>query len=186
MGVYNNNLEKTDDFMKKAKSIYSTVIILFCGILLAILLKLFALDFLTIRGTSMSPALKDNQLVWINKGAYGLLKPGSQDYLVRWKEPQKNDLVIFLHNNKIVVKRVILTSNDYLEILYDSDYNSYYIKVGNRKVNLSREQKNLFENGKQVPEGFVFVLGDNDENSVDSRDYGFVSVKNITGRVVGK
>lgn len=134
----------------------------------------------------MSPTLKNNQLIWINKLAYGLLKPGSQEYLLQWKEPQKDDLVIFLHENKIVVKRVILTSNEYLEILYDSDYNSYYIKVGNRKINLSTEQKNLFETSKKVPEGFVFVLGDNDRNSVDSRDYGFVSVKNITGRVVGK
>lgn len=160
--------------------------ILLSGLVLALLLKLFALDFLKIKGDSMSPTLKENQMIGINKLAYGLLKPGTDEYLIQWNAPAKNDLVIFLHNNKIVVKRCILTGGEYLEILYDSEYNFYYILVGNRKVKLSRVQKDLFNSNLNVPEGYIFVLGDNDTNSVDSRDYGFVSIKNITGRVIGK
>lgn len=42
------------------------------------------------------------------------------------------------------------------------------------------------KNFEKIPEGYVFTLGDNQKNSVDSRDYGFVSVKNIMGKIIGK
>ena len=41
-------------------------------------------------------------------------------------------------------------------------------------------------NYEKVPEGYVLVLGDNLSDSVDSRDYGFVSVKNITGKIISR
>ena len=38
----------------------------------------------------------------------------------------------------------------------------------------------------QVPDGYILAVGDNYEVSVDSRDYGFVSVKNVLGKVLCK
>ena len=37
-----------------------------------------------------------------------------------------------------------------------------------------------------VPDGYILALGDNLSESVDSRSYGFVSVKNVTGKIIGK
>lgn len=170
----------------KKNSKVTYLLIISAGIIIAVFCKLFVLDFLTISGQSMSPSIQENHLILINKMAYGLVKPMKDKYLLQWSSPKKDDVVIFLHNNKIVVKRCVLTQGESLEILYNQEYNSYYIQTGERQIPLSREQKKQLENCKTVPQGFIFVVGDNDRNSIDSRDYGFVSVKNITGRVVGK
>lgn len=171
---------------KQKKNLSKYLIILLSGIAIAVFCKLFVLDFLKIIGTSMSPAIQENQTILINKMAYGLQKPFKGEFLIQWSKPKKGDVVIFLHNNKIVVKRCVLTENESLEILYDEEYNCYYIETGKRKIKITRDQKKQFEKCKTVPEGYVFVIGDNDEVSIDSRNYGFVSVKNITGRVIGK
>lgn len=169
---------------KKKLKVYSIIILI--GVILAIFCKIFVLEFLTISGQSMTPNIKDNQKIIINKIAYGIQKPLKGEFLIQWSSPKKGDVVIFLHNNKIVVKRCILTEGESLEILYDEQYNCYYIQTGERRIEITREQKKRFENCITVPKGYVFVLGDNDKYSIDSRDYGFVSVKNITGRVIGK
>lgn len=169
---------------KKNKIVYISIV--FSGFFIALFLKLFVFDFLKIIGESMSPCIENNQWITINKFAYGLQKPLKGEFIIQWNSPKKNDVVIFLHDNKIVVKRCVLTAGESLEILYNQEYNFYYIQTGERQIEITREQKKRLENCKTVPQGFVFVVGDNDKNSIDSRDYGFVSVKNITGRVVGK
>lgn len=172
--------------LKIKKTIKKYIITLSIGIFVALFLKLFCLDFLTISGTSMAPTLKENQTIVINKLAYGLNKPFSSEFLIQWASPKKDDVIIFLHDNKIVVKRAVLLQNEYLEILYNEQYNYYYIQVGQRKIKINGEQKKNLEKCSTVPKGYVFAVGDNDVLSIDSRDYGFVSVKNITGRVIGK
>jgi signal peptidase I len=105
----------------------------------------------------------------------------TKNYFFTWKSPKKNDIVTFLNQNKIVVKRCVLTEGDSLEILVDS---GYHIIINNQKVPLSEFQYLQFAGTKTVPSGYIFVLGDNFLYSVDSRDYGFVSTKSIKGKAV--
>jgi signal peptidase I len=158
------------------------IIFLIIGLLLGIFVKLFVLDILTISGQSMVPSIQDKNTVFVNKLAYGIAVPFSSKFFVQWATPKKNDIVIFLHDNKIVVKRCVLLSNEQLEFLLDTKYN---LIVGGEKIPLTKEQYINLSKYEQVPEGFVFVLGDNYNSSIDSRDYGFVSTKNITGRIIG-
>ena len=156
------------------------------GFLIALVLKLFFVDFLTISGSSMEPALKSGQKVIINKFAYGLKKPYSDTFFFQWNTPKKNEVVVFLHDNKIVVKRCVLTQGDKLEFLLNSEYDvTYSLRIGGQTVPISKTDYEKFGSCRFVPQGYVFVLGDNYNASLDSRSYGFVSVKNITGRVVG-
>jgi len=158
------------------------LIFLIIGLLLGIFVKLFVLDILTINGQSMLPSIQDKNTVFVNKLAYGIAVPFSSKFFVQWATPKKNDIVIFLHDNKIVVKRCVLLSNEQLEFLLDTKYN---LIVGGEKIPLTKEQYINLSKYEQVPEGFVFVLGDNYNSSIDSRDYGFVSTKNITGKIIG-
>ncbi len=172
------------EYYEKRSERCFTIIIL--SLIAAFILKFFVIDFLKIKGDSMNPSIKENQIILINRLAYGLSKPFTDQYFFQWKEPKKDDIVIFLHDNKIVVKRCVLSSNEYLEIFYNSQYSNYYLNISGKHVPLNQRQYNWLKDTEKVPEGYVFVLGDNYENSIDSRDYGFVSCKNIIGRVIRK
>ena len=155
--------------------------LIFFGLLIGLFLKLFVFDFLKISGKSMEPTLSSGNHIVINKAAYGIQNPFTKEYYFTWKSPKKNDVVSFLNDNKIVVKRCVLTEGDSLEILVDS---GYHIIINNQKVPLSEFQYLQFAGTKTVPSGYIFVLGDNFLYSVDSRDYGFVSTKSIKGKAI--
>lgn len=155
--------------------------LIFFGLLIGLFLKLFVFDFLKISGKSMEPTLSSGNHIVINKAAYGIQNPFTKEYYFTWKSPKKNDVVTFLNDNKIVVKRCVLTEGDSLEILVDS---GYHIIINNQKVPLSEFQYLQFAGTRTVPSGYIFVLGDNFLYSVDSRDYGFVSTKSIKGKAI--
>lgn len=164
--------------MKEQTNKLSLFIII--GLILGIITKLFIIDVLKISGTSMEPSIKNNSFVVVNKLSYGLVIPFSSSFFLQWNTPKQNEVVIYLHNNKIVIKRCIAISNDQLDFLQDSQY---YLIVNNNKIKLTSEQYNKLKNFNKVPEGYVLAIGDNHKTSIDSRDYGFISEKNIIGRV---
>jgi signal peptidase I len=153
------------------------------GVILGILLKLFVIDVLRVSGTSMETAIPDGSTVYVNKLAYGLVKPGNREFFTQWAQPREGDVVIFLHDNKIVVKRCAAEGGTYLDYLDDS---GYYLLVGDRKITLTEQQYRQMKSSSSVPDGYILALGDNLDASIDSRSYGFVSVKNVVGRVIGK
>ncbi|MBQ1949479.1 MAG: signal peptidase I [Treponema sp.] len=153
------------------------------GILLGLILKLFIIDFLHISGHSMEPTLASGDSVLVFRLAYGIPKPFRSTFFVQWSEPDRNDVIIFFHDNKIVIKRCAAVAGDRLDFSYDS---GYILTVNNISAGLSPDQYAKMKSYETVPEGYVLALGDNPSDSIDSRDYGFVSVKNITGKVLCK
>jgi signal peptidase I len=168
------------DSKKKAAGALTWII---AGILLGVILKLFIFDFLHISGSSMEPAIHDGSTVFINKLAYGIVKPGSAGFFIQWAQPKTGEIVIYLHDNKIVIKRCAAVSGTHLDYSADSEYS---LHIGDKKIALTKEQYELIHSSSYVPEGYILALGDNYDHSIDSRSYGFVSVKNIVGKVIGK
>ena len=163
---------------KKNNSLYIYILI---GFLLGAILKLFVFDVLKVSGISMEPTLKDNSVVIVNKLSYGLVIPFKYNFFFTWNKPQANDIVIFLHDNKIVIKRCVATSGQELDFLHDTEYS---LIVGNKKIILTEEQFSKMKQFNKVPEGYILAIGDNYYNSVDSRSYGFISEKNVIGKII--
>lgn len=153
------------------------------GILLGIILKIFVIDIMRVSGDSMSPTISEGSTVIVNKLAYGIVKPGNRDFFVQWSAPSRGDIVIFLHDDKIVMKRCVGIGGDVLEYFADNGYN---LIVGENKISLTELQYAQMRQSKSVADGYILAIGDNYDKSIDSRNYGFVSVKNIVGKVVGK
>ena len=100
----------------------------------------------------------------------------------------KNDIVIFNlpNQDELLIKRVIAVAGDVVDI----DDTTGQIKVNNVVLNEDYiyGQTNSRLNGTTypltVPEGYVFVLGDNRTVAKDSRDFGAIEIKSILGKVL--
>lgn len=166
----------------KTKTNY--IFIILTGIFLACFLKIFVIDILTVEGNSMIPSLKNGQNILVNKLSYGLVNPFGSTLIVKWAEPKENDIVIFLYNNDIVVKRCVATGGTSLDYLTDNDYS--LIVGGKKKITLSQNQYHKMFKSSFVPTGYILAVGDNYTESYDSRNYGFVPVENILGKIICK
>lgn len=167
--------------MKKNNSVIRLLLYICAGIFAAVLIKFFVIDVLYINGTSMEPQFKEGQRIIVNKAAYGIQKPFSAELLVKWKEPETDDVIIYLYNDKLVIKRCAATEGTVLEYSYDSEYNLY---AGDKIIPLTEIQYHRMKSSSVVPEGMILAVGDNYAESIDSRMYGFVPVKNILGKVI--
>ena len=151
------------------------------GILLGIILRVFVIDVEKVSGTSMEPTIREGETVLINKLAYGIENPFSNNLLVHWAEPEPGDIITYYMNNKLVMKRCVATENTVLDFSKDSGYS---LSVGGTKIPLTEQQYQRIKYDTSVPEGTVLAIGDNYDESVDSRDYGFIEVNCILGKII--
>lgn len=169
---------------KKISTSNKSLIFIIClGLFTGLFLKLFVVDILYVSGTSMEPTIKNNSTIIANKLQYGISLPYTEKLFVQWANPKKNDIVIYLYNDKIVVKRCVAVSGELLE--YSSNP-LYTLRVGEKEIPLTENQYKKISSFSSVPKGYILAIGDNYQDSVDSRTYGFVSVKNILGKVICK
>ena len=161
----------------------SPVFFVVLGVLVGVGIKLFCLDLLRVSGSSMEPAITSGSQILINKLAYGVVQPLGDQLVIQWKEPEREDVVLYFYNNRAVVKRCVAVAGDRLEFSHDFDYS---LTVNEKSIPLTEAQYQRLKHNQQVPAGMILALGDNYDESVDSRDYGFVSVKNVLGRIIGK
>ena len=76
------------------------------ALVIALILKAFFFDFITAQGQSMEPAIKNGDVLIINRLRYGLSIPWRQKYLIRWALPKTGEVVVFYTpTGELAVKR---------------------------------------------------------------------------------
>lgn len=148
----------------------STVYTLIIVAAVAVLVATLWLPVLQIYGSSMTPTLRDGDIVVSMK---------SSDF-------ERGDVIAFYYNNKILVKRVIAGPGDWVDIKEDGT-----VFVNEEELNEPYiEEKALgdcnIELPYQVPEARIFVMGDQRSISVDSRNtaVGCIAEEQIVGKMV--
>ena len=150
----------------------STVFTLITVAAVAILIAVLFLPVLRIYGTSMSPTLHEGNIVLSVKG----------------DSFETGDVIAFYYNNNILVKRVITTSGNWVDITEDGE-----VYINNEHIDepyVPPEEKAFGETNiklpYQVPESRIFVMGDNRSTSIDSRNtsVGCVAQEQIVGKIV--
>jgi signal peptidase I len=176
----NKNVEKKTDneteeeSIKLSQIIYDIAGTIFLAIILLFITMTFFARQVTVDGPSMKETLHDKDRLLVS----------CFDYV-----PKNGDIVIVTHGENLdepIVKRVIATAGQHLEINYANGEVSVDGKVLDEKyiVGTTIPVPNATVIPEVIPDGYVFVMGDNREHSLDSRSatVGLVPVENIIGK----
>lgn len=185
---------------------------LFIVFLIVLIIRSFIIEPYRIPSSSMMPTLLIGDFILVNKYHYGIRLPVIHSKIIANKSPQRGDIIVFRYpeNPKLAyIKRVIgvpgdkiiyqykklyindqlvsqtsqglyeaigsgiMMDNDFLitEYLDDTEY-----QILNNPLRASEQISYV------VPKDHYFVLGDNRDNSKDSRYWGFVPEENLMGR----
>ncbi|MGL5507118.1 MAG: signal peptidase I [Paraclostridium sp.] len=131
-----------------------------------------------VQGSSMYPTLEEKDYLIINRVAYNKKLPEKEDIIVF-----KTELLQDNGKKKDLVKRVIGLPGDHIKISDNSVY------LNGELLNEEYLSSNVVTEGNidiTIPDDYIFVMGDNRQHSMDSRDpdVGLVKIDDIMGKVV--
>ena len=196
-------LNKEPSLVEYGKSFFPVLFIV-------LVLRSFLLEPFQIPSGSMKPTLEVGDFILVNKFAYGIRLPVLDTKVIEVGDPQRGDVMVFRYPsdpNVNYIKRVVGLAGDH--IAYSTDKRLtingepvaqqllgaepgslgsaqlYKEKLGAVEHEIRIEmQRYRIEPGREwvVPQGYYFMMGDNRDNSADSRYWGFVPEANLVGR----
>jgi len=142
-------------------------------LVLAFVIKTFLVQTFIIDGSSMEPSFHQDEYLLVDKLSY------------RFNQPNRGDIVILIppdDRNKDYIKRIIGLPGDLIKI------DGHSISINNKKIDekyiresLANSQVNYYLE-KKLTDDEYFVMGDNRDNSKDSRSFGAIHKSDIVGR----
>jgi signal peptidase I len=180
-------------------------------LLIVFLLRSFLYEPFQIPSGSMIPTLEVGDFILVNKYTYGIRLPVLGTRIIPINEPERGEVMVFIppHDSRYFIKRVIGLPGDMI-LIEDNQVSINGEALAQRFVtNQESIQRMIFslqeeQIGEQahmirvarpatqygrhfeyrVPEGHYFMMGDNRDNSLDSREWGPVPEANIVGKAV--
>ncbi|MBF0522386.1 MAG: signal peptidase I [Candidatus Omnitrophica bacterium] len=156
--------------------------------ILAMVIRTFFIQAFKIPSGSMRPTLIEGDRLMVNKLRYGPKIPFTRNRIHGFSVPKRGDIIVFVYPEdpkKDFIKRLIAFGGETVEI------KDGHIYINDQLVDEPRIKDRIYYNGgdygqegkkTKIPDGNVFVLGDNSASSHDSRYWGFVPQENIVGR----
>jgi signal peptidase I len=174
-------------FKKKKSSLRENIEAILVAVVLALFIRTFVVQAFKIPSGSMKNTLLIGDHILVNKFIYGIKLPFIGSTMISIKDPQREDIVVFEYPDdpsKDFIKRVVGVAGDKIEIrdkkVYVND------KLPNQDFAIYTDNRILpgrdFLGPITVPEDSLFVMGDNRDNSHDSRFWGFVRLKAVKGK----
>ena len=161
------------------------------AILLALFIRTFVVQAFKIPSGSMKNTLLIGDHILVNKFIYGVKLPYLQKVIVPIGKPKRGDIVVFkfpVEPEKDFIKRVVGIAGDTIEGRDKKIYvngqpidETYTIKTDSNVYPAGLQARDNF-GPVTVPEESLFVMGDNRDQSFDSRFWGFVDLKVVSGK----
>ena len=170
---------------------YTEAIII--AVLIALFIKTFFIQAYKIPSGSMEPTLLIGDHLLVNKFIYGVKIPILRKIIIPITNPKRDDIIVFIYpkdRSLDFIKRVIGISGDKIEIknkkifINDQEYKDSYGVYKDSLTYLGGMQQSDNFGPITVPPESLFVMGDNRDNSRDSRFWGFVDLKDVEGKAM--
>ncbi len=174
--------------MKKKKNAWrENIEAILIAVVIALFIRTFLVQAFKIPSGSMLETLQIGDQILVNKFIYGVKIPFTDGrVLIPFKDPQPGDIVVFKYPedpSKDFIKRVVAVAGDTVSIVDKQLYVNGDPVVDEPYAMYSRLPTHVDNMSPvQVPENKLFVMGDNRDNSHDSRFWGFVDLAAVKGK----
>ena len=161
------------------------------AVILALFIRTFGVQAFKIPSGSMLPTLLVGDHILVVKSIFGLRMPFTNKVVLPIKEPERGDVVVFVYPvdpSKDFIKRVIGVAGDVVEIRSKTLYingkpaSDEHARYDDPEMTSAMVQDRDEFGPVKVPEGKIFVMGDNRDHSYDSRFWGYVDLRAVRGR----
>lgn len=180
---------------KKKSAWRENVEAILIAVVIALFIRTFIVQAFKIPSGSMLETLQIGDQILVNKFIYGVKIPFTNGKtLIRVKDPQRNDIVVFKYPedpSKDYIKRVIAVGGDTLQIVNKKLYVNDKLITDQpwaqyKDARILPGQITARDNLRKitVPENKLFVMGDNRDNSHDSRFWGLVDLSEVRGEAM--
>jgi signal peptidase I len=179
--------------MGKKKFIKEYLEPIIIAVMIALFIRAFIVQAFKIPSSSMEPTLLIGDHLLVSKFIYGIRIPFTDIKLFEFKKPKRGDIIVFIYpkdRSKDFIKRVIGSEGEKVEIIRNKIYiNDVLIQDPwghySERSDWTKYLQPMEKFGPVVvPKDSLFVLGDNRDNSQDSRFWGFVNVNAVKGKAL--
>lgn len=175
-------------FMKQKNVIWEYSEILIVALVLAMIIRAFLVQAYKIPSGSMLETLQIGDYLLVTRFNYDIKIPFTDKSIVRTGDPEHGDIVVFRYPvdpDQNYIKRVIGLPGDTIEIREKKVFRNGKL-ITEPYTQFSRPWSRIEGTDNfdriTVPEGHYFCMGDNRDDSADSREWGFVPRDNIQGK----